>query len=56
MNLKGRGITVGDLLLTTIFIILTIFIVNKIKTNDSQSSFYYEIPKINTAEKIKSTI
>ena len=50
MNLKGRGITVGDLLLTTIFIILTIFIVNKIKSKDIQSSFNYEIPKISLAK------
>ena len=37
MNLKERGITVGDLLLILIFIILTVFIVNKVKESDKQS-------------------
>ena len=38
MNLKERGITVGDLLIASIFIISTIFIVNNIKENDTKSN------------------
>ena len=38
MNLKERGITVGDLLLFVIFIIATVFIVNNIKNNETESS------------------
>ena len=40
MNLKERGLTVGDLLLILIFITLTIFVFNKIKDNDKQAYFY----------------
>ena len=36
MNLKERGITVGDLLLILIFIISTIFIINKVKDSSKQ--------------------
>ena len=39
MNLKERGITVGDLLLILIFLISTVFIVNKVKDNDDQAYF-----------------
>ena len=42
MNLKERGITVGDLLLIIIFTISTILIINKVKFNNNQSN-YYEI-------------
>ena len=38
MNLKERGITVGDLLLFVIFIIATVFIVNNVKNNETESS------------------
>ena len=41
MNLKERGITVGDLLLILIFVISTVFIINKVKDSDKQS--YYQI-------------
>ena len=40
MNLKERGITVGDLLLISIFVISTVFIINKVKDNDKQSYFH----------------
>ena len=36
MNLKERGITVGDLLLTLIFIISTLLIINKVNENKKQ--------------------
>ncbi|MDC3167908.1 hypothetical protein OA867_00600 [Prochlorococcus sp. AH-716-D22] len=39
MNLKERGITVGDLLLILIFVISTVFIINKVKENDKQANF-----------------
>ena len=41
MNLKERGITVGDLTLIAIFVISTVVIVNKVKDTDKQS--YYQI-------------
>ena len=37
MNLKERGITVGDLLLILIFVISTIFIIDKVKESDKQA-------------------
>ena len=40
MNLKERGITVGDLLLISIFIISTVFIINKVKDSDNQAFFH----------------
>ena len=39
MNIKERGITVGDLLLILIFIISTVFIINKFKDSDNQAYF-----------------
>ena len=39
MNLKERGITVGDLLLTLFFVFLTIFIINKFKNSGKQVYF-----------------
>ena len=39
MNLKERGITVGDLLLILIFVISTVFIINKFKDSDKQAHF-----------------
>ena len=39
MNLKERGITLGDLLLILIFAISTIFIINKFKDSDKQAYF-----------------
>ena len=44
MNLKERGITVGDLLLILIFVFSTVFIINKIKDSDKQT--YFEIAPI----------
>ena len=51
MNLKERGITVGDLLLIVIFTMFTILIINKINDKKSQSH-YYEIPNLNLSSKI----
>ncbi len=39
MNLKERGLTVGDLMIILIFVISTIFIINKVKDSDKQSYF-----------------
>ena len=39
MNLKERGITVGDLLLILIFVISTVFIINKFKDSNKQTYF-----------------
>ena len=51
MNLKERGITVGDLLLISIFIILTVFVSNKVKDNDKQSYFQMAPNEILTTNK-----
>jgi len=51
MNLKERGITVGDLIIAIIFIISTIIIVNKIKDGNRQSSFQGVGTTISIAEK-----
>jgi len=40
MNLKERGVTVGDLLIILIIIISTIFVANKLGDNDKQSYLY----------------
>ena len=40
MNLKERGVTVGDLLIISIILISTIFIINKFKNNDRQTQIY----------------
>tara|TARA_B100000524_G_scaffold12081_1_gene6988 strand:- start:199 stop:357 length:159 start_codon:yes stop_codon:yes gene_type:complete len=50
MNLKERGITVGDLLVTLILIISTVFIINKIKGNEKQSQLL-KIPNQNSLVK-----
>ena len=39
MNLKERGLTVGDLMIILIFVISTVFIINKVKDSDKQSYF-----------------
>ena len=39
MNLKERGVTVGDLIIILIFVISTVFIINKVKDNDKQTYF-----------------
>ena len=43
MNLKERGITVGDLLIISILIISTVLIINKNKESDDQANFYKQI-------------
>ena len=40
MNLKDRGFTIGDLLLLIIFIITTVFIINKIRETEKQAHLY----------------
>ena len=37
MNLKERGVTVGDLLIITIIIISSVFFIGKLKDNNKQS-------------------
>ena len=39
MNLKERGLTVGDLMIILIFVISTAFIINKVKDSDKQTYF-----------------
>ena len=39
MNLKERGLTVGDLMIILIFVISTVFIINIVKDSDKQTSF-----------------
>ena len=39
MNLKDRGLTVGDLIIILIFAISTVFIINKVKDSDNQTYF-----------------
>ena len=39
MNLKERGLTVGDLIIILIFVISTFFIINKVKDSNKQSYF-----------------
>ena len=39
MNLKERGITVGDLILVVIFVISTVLIIDKVKERDDQAYF-----------------
>ncbi len=51
MNLKERGLTVGDLLLVLIFVISTVFIINKFKDSDKQTYFETAPMKIMTAKK-----
>ena len=37
MNLKERGLTVGDLMIILIFVISTAFIINKVRDSEKQS-------------------
>ena len=46
MNLKERGLTVGDLMIILIFVISTVFIINKVKDSDKQSYFQLAPNKI----------
>ena len=47
MNLKERGVTVGDLLIISIIFISTIFFINKFKDNDKQTQLYLNQIDIN---------
>ena len=51
MNLKERGLTVGDLIIILIFVISTVFIINKIKESDKQTYFQIAPNKILTTNK-----
>ena len=51
MNLKERGITVGDLLLILFFVISTVFIINKFKESDKQANSETAQIEILTAKK-----
>ena len=51
MNLKERGITVGDLLIIFILVILTLFIINKAKESDKQTNFQIAPNQILTDKK-----
>ena len=52
MNLKERGITVGDLVIITILITSAILIINKFKESDKQSYFYMTPNEISNIKKI----
>ena len=51
MNFKERGLTVGDLLIILIFVISTVFIINKVKDSDKQTYFQIAPNEILTANK-----
>ena len=51
MNLKERGITVGDLMIILIFVISTVFIINRVKDNAKQSYFQIAPNEILTTNK-----
>ena len=51
MNLKDRGLTVGDLILILIFVISTVFIINKVKDSDKQTYFQIAPNEILTTNK-----
>ena len=40
MNFKERGFTVGDLLLILIFIISTVFVINKFSDSDNKTNTF----------------
>ena len=48
MNFKERGVTVGDLLIISVIIISTIFIISKVKDNDKQTHLYPNTNEITT--------
>ena len=51
MNLRERGLTVGDLVLISVFIISTVFVVNKFRDNDKQANIYITPNQIPSAIK-----
>ncbi len=48
MNLKERGVTVGDLLIISIILISTIFFINKFKDSNKQTQMYMNNNDIST--------
>ena len=51
MNLKEKGLTVGDLLLILIFIISTVIIINNFRDSDKQTYIYMSPNEISTSIK-----
>ena len=51
MNLKERGVTVGDLLIISVILISTFFIINKVKDSDKQTYFQIAPNEILTTNK-----
>ena len=51
MNLKERGITVGDLLIITLLVLSTLFVANKVKERNKQTNFQVTPNEILTAGK-----
>tara|TARA_B100001989_G_C24426743_1_gene406857 strand:- start:498 stop:665 length:168 start_codon:yes stop_codon:yes gene_type:complete len=49
MNLKERGVTIGDLLILSILIISTIFIISKVKDSSKQSQAYVNSKEITSS-------
>ena len=49
MNLKERGVTVGDLIIISVIIITTFFIFSKFKDSDKQSNQFLNSNAISTA-------
>ena len=49
MNLKERGVTVGDLIIISVIIISTFFIFSKFKESDKQSNIYFYSNEISNA-------
>ena len=49
MNFKERGVTVGDLLIISLILISTIFIINKSKESDKQSNIYLNSIEISSS-------
>ena len=50
MNLRERGITVGDLLIIIIFTISTVFIINKFQDRETKAHNFITLKKITTAK------
>ena len=51
MNLKERGLTVGDLMIILIFVISTVFIINNVKDSNEQTYFQIAPNEIFTTNK-----
>ena len=51
MNLKERGLTVGDLMVVLIIVISTVLIINKVKDSNKQSYFQIAPNEILTTNK-----